>query len=93
MKIHKRSVFYASAMFALCSVGLQLMGFLYRIGLSRLIGAQGMGVFGLVMPVYSVVQSFALSGLVLGVTRRSARYEALGQTGCVRATLRYSMLC
>ncbi len=93
MKIHKRSVFYASAMFALCSVGLQLMGFLYRIGLSRLIGAQGMGVFGLVMPVYSVVQSFALSGLVLGVTRRSARYEALGQTGCVRATLRYSILC
>ncbi len=92
MKIHKRSVFYASAMFALCSVGLQLMGFLYRIGLSRLIGAQGMGVYGLVMPVYSVVQSFALSGLVLGVTRRSARYDALGQPGCVRATLRYSMV-
>ncbi len=92
MRIHKRSVFFSAAMFALCSVSLQIMGFLYRIGLSRLIGAQGMGVYGLVMPVYSVLQSFALSGLVLGVTRRSARYEALGQQQCVRATLRYSLI-
>lgn len=92
MRIKKQSVFYASVMFALCSVSLQVMGFLYRIGMSRLIGAQGMGVYGLVMPVSSVVQAFALSGLVLAVTRQSARYRALGQEGCVRAALRYSMI-
>lgn len=92
MKIHKRSVFYAASMFAFSSVGLQVMGFLYRIGLSRLIGSEGMGVYGLVMPVYSVVQSFTLSGLTLAVTRHSARYEALGRQAAVRATLRYSLM-
>ncbi|MFA9380118.1 MAG: oligosaccharide flippase family protein, partial [Acetanaerobacterium sp.] len=91
MRIHKDSVFYAAAMFTFSSVGLQLMSFIYRIAMSRFIGAEGMGVFGLVMPVYAVVQSFTLSGLVLAVTRRSAKYEALGRISAVRATLRQSM--
>ncbi len=91
MRIHRDSVFYSAAMFTFSSVALSLMGFVYRIAMSRLIGAEGMGVYGLVMPVYAVAQSFTLSGLVLAVTRKSAQYQALGNRGALRLTLRISM--
>ncbi|WP_092642414.1 oligosaccharide flippase family protein [Acetanaerobacterium elongatum] len=92
MKIRKRSVFYAVLMFTASSVGLQLLGFIYRIALSRLIGAEGMGVYGLVMPVYSVVQSFALWGLTLALTKESAKYEALNNPKASATAVRTAIL-
>ncbi len=92
MRIRKKSVFYAAMMFTASSVGLQLMGFVYRIFLSRLIGAEGMGVYGLVMPVYSVVQSFALWGLTLALTKESAKYEALHDPHALSVAMRSAVL-
>ncbi len=54
-----------------------LLGFLYRICLSRLIGAENMGLFQLLMPVYSVILSISAVGLTVAVSRLSAEYHAL----------------
>ncbi len=71
----------------------QVVGFLYRIALSRLIGAETMGLYQLVMPVYSVLLSLTAVGLTVAVSTLSARHWALGDTGAVRLTLRRALGC
>ena len=50
----------------------QVVGFGYRIALSRLIGAETMGLYQLVMPVYSVLLSLTAVGLTVAVATLSA---------------------
>ncbi|MCI8593769.1 MAG: oligosaccharide flippase family protein [Oscillospiraceae bacterium] len=55
----------------------QGLGFLYRIALSRLIGAEVMGLYQLIMPVYSVLLSLTAVGLTSAVSTLSSTYHAL----------------
>lgn len=66
----------------------QVVGFLYRMMVSRLIGAETMGLYQLVMPVYSMLMSVTAVGLTVAVSTLSARYHALGDSGTVRLVLR-----
>ncbi len=70
----------------LTAVGLfsQLVGFGYRIALSRLVGAETMGLYQLVMPVYSTLMSLTAIGLTVAASTLSARSHALGDRGAVR---------
>ena len=69
----------------LTAVGLfsQLVGFGYRIALSRLVGAETMGLYQLIMPVYSTLMSLTAIGLTVAVSTLSARYHALGDRGAI----------
>ena len=49
MKLGKQSVFYNAFFLCLSSIGLQLIGFVYRIGLSRFGGAEVMGMYQAVL--------------------------------------------
>ncbi len=71
----------------------QVVGFFYRILLSRLIGAETMGLYQLVMPVYSLLMSVTAVGLTVAVSTLSARSHALGDSGAVRSTLRRALGC
>ena len=71
----------------------QVVGFFYRILLSRLIGAETMGLYQLVMPVYSMFMSLTAIGLTVAVSTLSARYHALGDRGAVRGALRRALVC
>ncbi len=69
----------------------QVVGFLYRMALSRLIGAETMGLYQLVMPVYSMLMSVTAVGLTVAVSTMSARYHALGDSGAVKLVLRRAL--
>ena len=56
----------------------QLLAFGYRVALSRMVGAEVMGLYQLIMPVYSVLLSLTSAGLTTGVSNLSAWYQALG---------------
>ena len=71
-------MFYNLSAIAVSNTVLQLMGFLYRVILSRMTGAEGMGVYQLVMPFYSVMSSVCLTGLTVAVSRLSASRAAVG---------------
>ncbi len=71
----------------------QVVGFLYRMALSRLIGAETMGLYQLVMPVYSMLMSLTAVGLTVAVSTLSARHHALGDNGTVRLVLRRALRC
>ena len=62
MKLDRTSMLYATLVLTGTSLASQLLGFLYRILLSRLIGAEIMGLYQLIMPVYSVVMSITAVG-------------------------------
>lgn len=78
MRLKKESVLYHSAALAGSAILLQGMGFVYRIIISRLAGAEGMGIFQLIMPVYAVLSALCLSGLTMAVSAKTAECRGRG---------------
>ncbi len=56
----------------------RIIGFIYRIYLSNLIGAEGMGVYQLIVPVYTLVILTLTSGVSIAVSKMIAEQAALG---------------
>ncbi len=56
----------------------RLSGFFYRIYLSNLIGAEGMGLFQLIAPVYSLVILTLTAGISIAVSKLVAQEHAKG---------------
>ena len=56
----------------------QILGFGYRVVLSRLVGAEVMGLYQLIMPVSSVIMSLTAVGLTSAVSNLTSQYLALG---------------
>jgi len=54
----------------------RILGFVYRIYLSNLIGAEGMGIFQLVAPIYSLIILTVTSGISIAVSRMVAAEQA-----------------
>ena len=66
----------------------QLLGFVYRILLSRLIGAEIMGLYQLIMPVYSLIMAMTAVGLTVAVSNLSSEYHAKGNRAAIAQVLR-----
>ena len=60
------------AVLTLTGVLSQVVGFVYRILLTRLAGAEILGLYQLILPVYSVLLSLTSVGLTTGVSNLSA---------------------
>lgn len=73
-KISKYSVLYNAAEMAGAGLVLQLLGFVYRIYLTRMVGVEGLGVYRLILPVTSVLMAATITGMKMAVTNISARY-------------------
>ena len=93
LKLDRTSMLYGTLLLTGTGIAGQFLGFVYRILLSRLIGAEIMGLYQLIMPVYSVLLSLTAVGLTAAVSNLSAGYFARGQRGAVRQVLRRCLLC
>lgn len=67
--------------FLLAAAGLlsRFMGFFYRIFLSGAIGAEGMGLYQLVVPLQQLIISMTSSGIQTALSRLVASHSALGE--------------
>lgn len=88
MHIKKGTILYAAGILACGNVLLQVLGFVYRVVLSRFAGAEGLGVYRLVNSVYLVLNAGCLSGVTTACSRLSAACEARGESGRLGAVLR-----
>lgn len=88
MKLDRSSTLYATILLTVTGFVGQILGFFYRIALSRLIGAETMGLYQLIMPVYSVLLSIASIGLTTTVSNLTAEYHALHRPASIHRTLR-----
>ena len=85
----KRNDFITAAGVLACgNVLLQVLGFVYRVVLSRFAGAEGLGVYRLVNSVYLVLNAGCLSGVTTACSRLSAACEARGENHRLGAVLR-----
>ena len=57
----------------------RLMGFFYRIFLSHTIGAQGVGIYQLTLPVHGIVLAACCMGIQAAISRLCASFTALGK--------------
>lgn len=73
---------YKSGAFKLMIAGLivRLFGFANRIYMSNLIGAEGMGLYQLTFPVYSLIILTLTSGVSITVSGMAAKERALGRS-------------
>lgn len=69
-----RGAFFLTA----ASAAGRMIGFFYRIFLSRLIGAEGMGIYQLVFPFYALVFSLTVSGIQTTISRFVSAKTASG---------------
>lgn len=92
MKLDRSSTMYATALLTCTGFASQILGFFYRIALSRLIGAEVMGLYQLIMPVYFVFLSIVSTGLTTAVSTLTAEYHALHRPAAIRQVLRRCML-
>lgn len=68
----------------------QGLGFLYRVALSRMIGAEIMGLYQLLMPVYSVLVALTAVGVTSATSHLTALFLAKGERHAVVSTLRWA---
>ena len=70
-----KKLFKALAILTSFSVLTRALGFLFRIFLSRLIGAEGLGVYQISFSVFIVLETFVSSGLPLVVSKLTSNYS------------------
>lgn len=59
----------------------KIVGVLYRIPLSNMIGSLGMGLFGQVMPWYNLLLSITSAGIPVAISRMVSHYITIGEPG------------
>ena len=77
MRISRTSLLYSTLILTGVSAAAQGVGFVYRIFLARMIGAEVMGLYQLILPVYSVLTSITASGLTVALSTLTSEYHAL----------------
>lgn len=68
-RLRKRVFFQNAAIMTVTSLLLRTIGIFFRIYVSNRVGAEGMGLYQLIVSVYVLASSFAVAGLNTAVTR------------------------
>lgn len=79
----RSSAWHNIALLTVTAVLSQAIAFIYRILLSHMVGAEVLGLYQLVMSVYSVLLSLTSVGLTASVSCLSARFQAVGNRKAV----------
>ena len=75
---HRSRVFTAATLITGLSIAERGLGFLYRIVLSRLIGAEGVGLYQVALSFFAVFLTLGTGGIPLTVSRLVTKSKAVG---------------
>jgi len=90
--LKKRQFFQNAAIMTLTSLLLRSIGIVFRIYISNRVGAEGMGLYQLIISVYVLAASFATAGLCTAVTRLCADEMVTGTARSVRRVVEICIL-
>lgn len=80
--LNRQGFLYGALVLMIASLVTRVMGFAYRIMLTRMIGAEGMGLFQIVFPILGLVLTIVTAGLPVAISKLVA--EAVVQQDKVR---------
>jgi len=69
LKINTRSLLYGTMILSIANFIVRILGFIYRVFLSRTIGPQGMGLVQLVYPIFFIAIAITTTGIPIAVSR------------------------
>ncbi|MGE4282882.1 MAG: stage V sporulation protein B [Clostridia bacterium] len=91
MKINTKSLLYGTFVLTAANFFVRMLGFIYRVFLSRFIGAEGMGLVQLISPLYMVSITLTASGIPTAVSRLIAQQKAVNNISGIKKTLVISL--
>lgn len=92
MSYKRKSIVTGALILTTASVITRILGFIYRIYMSNTIGAEGMGLYQLVVPVYSLAWSISCSGFTTTVSKLVAAENAKREYGNMGRILKQALL-
>ena len=81
------SFFQGTVILTVSGLLIKFLGFFYKIFLAQALGAEGMGIYQLIFPVFAVCHSLTSSGLEVAVSRFTARSDSREQSDYLCAGL------
>ena len=92
MATKRKSIITGALILTAASVITRILGFIYRIYMSKTIGAEGMGLYQLIMPLYSLTWSICCSGFTTTIAKLVAQENAKRNYGNMGKVLKLSLL-
>jgi len=92
MSLKRKSIMVGALMLTAAGLLTRILGFVYRIYMSNTIGAEGMGLYQLIMPVYSLAWSIACSGFTTSISKIVAQENAARAYGNMGRTLKQALV-
>ena len=80
----KQSFLYGTAMLAMATAIVKVIGALYKIPLNAIIGEQGFGYYSTAYEIYAVLLMISTAGLPVAMSRMISQASSLGHYGQVR---------
>lgn len=87
----KHTVLKGAALLTAAGLIGRIIGFFYRIFLSRAIGAEGLGIYQLIFPLYALSFSLTVSGIQTTISRFVSAKTASGDRGGARRIFHIGM--
>ena len=91
MAIKRKSIITGALMLTAAGLVTRVLGFVYRIYMSNTIGAEGMGLYQLIMPAYSLAWSIACSGFTTTISKIVAQENAAQEYGNMGRALKQAL--
>ena len=82
-----KTIYKSAFIVTLFSVLERFLGFIYRIFLSRNLGAEGVGIYQVALSVFGVLITLTASGIPITVSRLIIKHKAKGETKKVNQTI------
>jgi len=90
--LNRSRILTGALMLTAAGVITRLLGFVYRVYMSNLMGAEGMGLYQLIMPVYALAWSISCAGFNTTVSKLTAQERAKGEFGNMGRVLKQSVV-
>lgn len=88
----RKSIITGTLILTTASLITKCMGFYYRVFMSEAIGAEGMGLYQLILPIYTLAWSITSSGFTTTISRLTAQENVKGESGNIGRIIKQSLL-
>ncbi len=75
----KKTFVAGAALLGLAGIVVKVLGVFFRVPLANIIGAEGMGIYGVAYPIYILMLTISSSGLPTAISRMIAERRSVGQ--------------
>ena len=83
-KVQKQTFLQGTAVLAMATILVKLMGFLFKTPLNNIIGSTGFGYFNTAYDVYNVLLMISTTGLPVAMSRMISEAQALGNEAQIK---------